>query len=212
MNERKFRDVTDKIFFRVINTNLNRMLVDSAPTIELPEFGMSKVFYAFLNEDEFGAKTLLINEPVAEFLGFSVEELNHFAERNTFKLFPTTSIPFAEIKGAIPEFDVEGCNVELKMEFSVLTNDFYDKGAHAMFNRDFLDGFAKGTAEKKLYILPMSEHETLIVRGSQVRGEYDVQMMKDCLCGYANDKEFHSNMLSYECIIYDVETRQYSVA
>lgn len=212
MNEMMIRDVTDKIFYRVINTELNRMLIDSAPSIEFPEYGVSKVFYAFLKADKFKADTLLINDPVAEFLGFSVEELNHFAERNTFKLFPTTAIPFAEVKEAMPEFDDEDCNIGLDMEFFVLTNDYYDKGSHAMFNREFLDGFAKATSEKRLYIIPMTEHEVFLVRGSQVRREYDVQMMKDCLRSFANDEEFHSNMLSYECMIYDVETREYSVA
>ena len=212
MNEKMIRDVKDKIFYRVINTELNRMLIDSAPSIEYPEYGVSKVFYAFLNGDEFGASTLLINYPVAEFLGYSVEELNHFAERNTFKLFPTTAIPFAEVKEAMPEFDGEDWSIGLDMEFFVLTNDYYNKGAHAMFNTDFLDGFAKATSEEKLYIIPTTEHELLLVRGSQVKCCRDVQMMKDSLRSFANDDEFHSNMLSYECMVYDVETRQYSVA
>ena len=212
MNEKRFRDVKDRIFYRIMNTELNRVLLDTAPSIELPEFGMSKVFFVFLEEDELGAKSLLVNQPIADILSYSVEELNHFAERNTFKLFPSTAIPFADIKGKILELEFEECDIEIDIEFYVMTNQFYDKGAHAMFNSDFLDGFAKGMAEEKLYILPMSEHEVLVVRGSQVNGKKDVQMMKDCLRSLADDMQFHSDMLSYQCVIYDVESRQYSVA
>ena len=43
MNEKRFRDVKDRIFYRIMNTELNRVLLDTAPSIELPEFGMSKI-------------------------------------------------------------------------------------------------------------------------------------------------------------------------
>ena len=212
MNEREFRDVKDKIFYKIVNTELNRMLLDSAPSIELPEFEMSKVFYVFLGKDELGARTLLINNPVAEMLGYSVEELNHFAERNTFKLFPTTAKSLAEIMKELLELDMCDAMTELDTDFFVLSNRYKNDGAHAMFNRDFLDGFAESTAERKLYILPVSEHETLVVRGSEVNGKEDVADLKEALRGIADSGPLGCQRLSYQCIIYNVETRQYSVA
>ena len=212
MNGREFRDVKDKIFYRVINTELNRMLLDSAPSIELPEFEMSKVFYVFLGKDELGARTLLINNPVAEMLGYSVEELNHFAEKNTFKLFPSTAKSLMDIMQEMLELDMCDSMVELDKEFFVLSNRYKNDGAHAMFNRDFLDGFAESTAERKLYILPVSEHETLLVRGSQINGKEEIEDLKDCLKGIADSEPLGCQRLSYQCIIYNVESRQYSVA
>lgn len=81
-----------------------------------------------------------------------------------------------------------------------------------MFNRDFLDGFAESTVERKLYILPVSEHETLLVRGSQINGKEEIEDLKDCLKGIADAEPLGCQRLSYQCIIYNVESRQYSVA
>lgn len=214
MRERKFND--ERIYYRLVNTHELQVLVDGVPSVTFADFGISKIFYMFLREDENGTiQSLLINDAVAKGFGYSLHELCELADANTHKLFPAKITPLRTMVKELQEklqddsFDIEKYVDDENGEAYMLTNYANIKGASCMFNKTFLDAFAKMHRETKLFILPVSEEEVLVYRASTVN---NLKSLKEDMLGLAMYSKEQGEMLSDKVIEYDVKTRVFSVA
>ena len=200
-------NVMDKIYYRLVNTKINRILIDSCPSVELTEIGVSKIYFIYLGEDSFGIKNLFITNQICEAFNLSVEMLDACAEKNTARLFPTITEPMDVIIERMKEQGHEEVNgIKLEIPFYLLTNWTREYGASAIFDKAFLNGFGEALKQKQLYILGVSEHESLIVLGNDMN---DLDKLTEALHGIQMAME--DEKLTEKIIVYNVESRIYSV-
>lgn len=207
MYENGLTNVRDKIYYRLVNTKISRILLDTCPSTELTELGVSKLYFIYLGEDSFGVKDLLITNLISEAFNLSIEMLDSCAEKNTARLFPTITEPVDKIIERMKELghkEVEG--IKLEIPFYLLTNRTREYGGSAIFDKAFLNGFGEALKQKQLYILGISEHESLIVLGDDMN---DLDKLTKALHGIQMAME--DEKLTEKIIVYNVEARMYSV-
>lgn len=207
MYENGFTDVRDKIYYRLVNTELNRIMIDTCPSVELTEIGVSKIYFIYLGEDSFGIRSLFVTNQISEAFNLSVEVLDACAERNTARLFPTISESMDKIIERMEENGFEEVKgIKLEIPFYLLTNRTREYGGSAMFDKAFLNGFGEALNQKQLYILGISEHESLIVLGDDMK---DFDKLMEAFHGIQETME--DERLTDKIIVYNVNARMFSV-
>ena len=207
MYENSFTDVRDKIYYRLVNTELNRVMIDACPSVELTEIGVSKIYFIYLGEDSFGIRDLFVTNQISEAFNLSVEVLDACSERNTARLFPTISEPMYDIIERMEEKGIEEAKgIKLEIPFYLLTNRNREYGGSAMFDKAFLNGFGEALNQEQLYILGISEHESLIVLGNDMN---DITKLTEAFHGIQAAME--DEKLTDKIIVYNVKARMYSV-
>lgn len=210
---RQFND--ERIYYRLVNTKTNQILVDGVPSISFPEFGISKIFYMFLNGDENGFQSLLINDAVAQGFGYTLLQLKELADVNTHKIFPSKiRMLDAVVKEVQRErgdfsFNFDEYAEDINGEAYLLSNRANSKGASSMFDKAYLNSFAEAFDEEKLFILPVSEEQVLLYRASTVSS---IEQLKVDMLELSEYEKENGEMLSDKVIVYDVRTQLYSVA
>lgn len=198
-------NANDKIFFKLVNTEANRILLDHAPHKTWND--LSIIYYADFGADEDNYhKTLVITDMVSELLGFSVDELDKLARANTEKMMQPTICSLSSIMSNAFGFE-ESC--ESDEPFYILSNALKFNGASAVLYSNVLSDFAKKMNVETVYLIPSSIHEMLLIPD---RGIMSVQKLNTMLCK-VNDSEVEpEEVLSSNCYIYTRQTDSISVA
>lgn len=166
----QFSQLKDKIAYKLINAQSNRLLLQTVPHI--PYLDLAIVFYLFLDENDTGQMTALIHKEHQAMWEISTEELFELAKENTKRLLP------AEIKSmndVMKEIAIEHLGKDYRDDFIeqlreensqsplyVLSNRCGLYGASCILYEDLLKHFADGI-EDDLILLPSSIHEVLIL-------------------------------------------------
>jgi len=183
-----YRNVKEKILFKLVNTEDNQELLGKIPHI--PYLDLSIVFYIYLSQSEEGIISTIVTNRHMEFWGITSEELYQAAIINTPEKMPVRFCSmqdvFAEIVGISKEelidelgedmFQIQGN--ENNSQLYVLSNEIGTNGAASLLYPGMLKICAK-TLKKDLYILPSSVHEVLLVpHDENVKAEELAEMIQ----------------------------------
>lgn len=177
----KYRDVKDKVAFKLINSEKNTKFLKSVPSIDVLD--LSIVFYILLESEGTGAASIQINNQHIEMWGIRKEELYQTALQNANKLLPAE---FFTMRYAIEKMlqvepnerenllQEEGVNQEDIM--FVLTNSLRNYGAACLIYPHVTETIGR-LLKEDYYILPSSVHEVIIVPKSKALDEEEMSHM-----------------------------------
>lgn len=186
-----FKQVKDRIAYKLINKENNEALLTEVPWIPLLDLAL--VFYFILPEHFFTSGIILIKQSHCEEWGVDKKQLLAIAKENTPKLCPPMlldmkvildtweSLAGGELENNAEDFlknfwkPISLDNLELsdrkREEYMfILTNDKRNLGAAAIL----YDGVLKKLSEKfqsDLYILPSSIHECIVLPADKDEAE-----------------------------------------
>lgn len=156
-----YEKVRDKLFCKVINTQLNENLLAGIPSEEYMD--LSIVVYCRLDQFGYGPASILIKNDHLKLWEVSTEEVIETAKKNTYK---NMEFSINEIGKVLSEFMSEELSAETfcneMIPMYVATNREKNNGAVGMIFPDTLANFAK-EIDDDYYILPSSIHEFIVV-------------------------------------------------
>lgn len=157
-----FEQVRDRIVYRLINTEMNRELLEDVPHINY--WDLSICFSYAFQSDEFGDGMVLLHHSHLESWNVDCKELMKLAEENTPRLFPATFCDMNEILGQKTEelFPDAGMELREDRKLYVLSNEKQQYGAAAMLYPGMLSDIAD-RLQKDFFIIPSSIFEVLIL-------------------------------------------------
>lgn len=151
----QFEKIKEKIFFKLINYEMNKKLLQQVPHFEYLD--MAIVFYVSVDNNEHGDWTILVRNEHIEMWEITSKSILEIAIKNTSKKLPYKIIEMSEVMDMM---GIQNCRMEVSMY--VLTNEKMRYGASCILYEDVLKDFAQ-EQQSDLYILPSSIHEIIIV-------------------------------------------------
>ena len=202
-DSRNWEKMKDKIFPRVINYEMNKEKLEYTPHVRFLD--MAVVFFFQSNElfPELGEGTIMVHDGIREAWEVSVEKLMKYSMKNLKELECGCK--------RLEEFlDMYGIPVTEDMEIPLYMVTVYDGcyGATAMLNRVFMEEACEKMESQKLWIIPSSVHEVLLLpyeRSVDAHGLHRV-------CNDVNKTLNLEDILSDSIYLYDNETKQINFA
>lgn len=196
-----------KIYFRLINTENNRILLEDVPHFEILDLSM--IFYILVSEGTEGGSSALIHNELLNLWKKSAEEVKEEAEENTPELFPARIQTMKSVmEGFFPAAGKEEKPPEEKKcrreepdmnEIFVVSNQKMTNGFSAVFYPGELKAVAE-KVEKDVYIIPSSTHEGLLIPAdSCVSGNELCKMVQAVNKDYVSDEEVLSDHVYFYC-------------
>ncbi len=183
-----FDKVRDQIFFKLINQEMNDVLLKDVPWRSYLDLGV--VYYVSVSSDDCTATVLIHNEHLKNW-GLTERDLYEVAYENTLekrkasilnmndiikdmvieRITGSTDILAEDVEYAgktedeieeMVEEEIDKIKRQKPMEMFVLTNDIKTNGAICMMYPNILNDFAK-ERDEDLFIIPSSVHEVILV-------------------------------------------------
>lgn len=152
-----------QIIFTLINTDRNEELLKKTPHRKFHDLSVVYRLLVAQDSDKQTLQSILIQDPVAEVLGLSEEELYAMAKENTRRLLPPRIVSMGEL--------LHECagNVEVPVEEEipdvssyVITNRIQLNGAASILYGDILEE-AAAKMGTDVYVIPSSIHEMILM-------------------------------------------------
>ncbi len=196
----------DHIVFQVINTEQNRELLKKIPNRSFLD--ISVIYRWVVQINDFDIKSTIVKNSLAEYLGFTEDELFRLAEENTRRIFP---VVVENIDDAIqmlitPEI-ADMVFGKHKSNMWVFTNGRWINGASSILYEAELHTLAE-QLESDLYIIPSSIHEMLVLPDT-VKDPY---MLADILSSINMKNLTLEERLSNQIYHYSRKLRKFSMA
>lgn len=162
------KDAKEKIVFQIINTQLNRAMLDKVPHRQFMD--ISIIYKIIVNEDQRGIQSVEVTDEIAGLLGMNEGQLFRCAVENTKRIFPTTVRSMNDVLKdmclyyGVPDDDI-GMILDERMADQamwVISNTACINGAANMLYENVLHELAEKLGSN-LYILPSSVHEVIAV-------------------------------------------------
>lgn len=176
----RYEAVRDKVVFKIVNTEQNRMLLEQVPHMELLD--LSIVFYALLAVSREGTATMLINNEHLLQWKVSINLLYEEACKNVKRLLPAQlfTMQYA-IDEILDPFSENQENLFEKKEGAedvmyVLSNPLRSFGAACMAYPEVLS-MAGDLLEENFYVLPSSVHEVILMPESKALEQSELDEM-----------------------------------
>ena len=182
--------IKDRIAFRLISKERNRLLLDTVPWI--PVLDLAIVFFLKLDSDSDSTVTALLPASLSESWQLSPENLFKIAIQNMPSLFPPRLTPLEELlfHNSHPGFVTPNT-----CPLYVLTNSSGTCGAACMLYENIIKDFADHW-ESDVIIFPSSLHEVLIMADKKLY-DYDAlfQMVADINREVVSEEEVLSDFI-----------------
>lgn len=153
--------VSPKIKMKLINYEKNKELLEQVPHKRFLDLAI--MFIVVLGSDcENGFASILIHNHHLNFWDIGTEDLYNIAMENTandFEVIPMSSI----IKAVMDEESAGAIMDNAEIEMSILTNHYRLHGAVGIIHKEILNQYMKETKADKVWIIPSSIHETLLI-------------------------------------------------
>ncbi len=199
--------VSDKIFFTVVNFNLNKKLLKTIPYIRFHDLAI--IFRCVFHRGENGIASSIISNNDMNRWGIDKKILYSQAIFNTPRLFPSVVEKISAIleeRAMLPENIFEEIIGDAG-DMYVLTNSSGLNGAAAILYEGVLDECSQ-KAGGNIYILPSSIHEMIFVNENLVEDEEELMgIVKDVNDNVVNKVE----LLSYNVYYYNCHRKQLSL-
>lgn len=192
---------------KLINTEINTMLLDTVPHKEWND--LSIVYFLELGADDYGKRTVTITNWLMEVLGLNVEELDRLATENMEQNFNPCIESMSTVIHRLLGMDDMLDSAEDNDRMYVISNEEKVNGAISILHKDILKNFATQKNIEKIWILPSSIHEMILVLddGTMCADTFNHMVQE------VNETEVDSlEVLSSQCYIYNRLTDSISVA
>ena len=164
-------EIRSKIFFKLINAEKNKELVENAPHRVFMDLAVTCHRYVKMDGDALGS--VLITNELASQLDLTEAELYSLAVRNTPRLFPLVLRPMAEMLAMLAGVSVDELPQELRTSdcypLYVISNTRYTSGACCMLYPEFTRIVAE-KMDSDFFVLPSSIHELIVVSAETAPG------------------------------------------
>lgn len=171
---RDFEKVRDRICYRLIGIEENRILLEDVPYVEFLDLAVC-FFYAY-NGAVLGEGSILIHNSHMTAWGTSAVELMSLAGENTPRLFPGQCSAMDEVLEEIVGEGNRETALAREVPMKVLTNNKRLNGAVCMLYQGILEQVSEelGTG---LYILPSSIHEVILLAEDEATDPWELKKM-----------------------------------
>lgn len=161
---REWNQVKDKVSMKLINYKENRNLLSGVPFKQVDDLAVVYRIDVPIKDDLLGQASMMIRNEHMELYGITKEELFEVAYTNTKVLYPPLLMcmdtPEVLFLGA--ENLLEGGSKKGQGFMYILTNKEKSYGATSLLYPEVMEQ-AKGIIGEDFYILPSSQHETILV-------------------------------------------------
>lgn len=161
-----FSQVKEKIFYRLINYEANRKLLEQMPHVRFLD--LAKVYCIQYEKEDVGRGSIPIYHSHLEHWGISADELEAVADANApilMKSFISGMDSILTEMGALPE-DLSEPMPEGLSSVYVMSNISRSSGAGTICYPNVLKGFSE-KADRDIIILPSSIHEVILIPSSE---------------------------------------------
>ena len=194
-----------RIYFRLINTEKNRILLEDVPHFEILDLSM--VFYILISEEMDGVSSVMIQNNLLKIWELSPDDVKKQASVNTPKLFPAV----VKTLGAVMKSFFAGMGQEKTKPESkdMFPNEPDADEIFILSNSKMVNGFAtvlysgelKAVSErvkKDLYVLPSSVHEALLLPADSSVSERELcKMVREINETVVSEEEVMSEQAYY---------------
>ena len=171
-----FKNVKDRICFKLVNREKNAELLADAPYVEYQDLAV--VFYILVSKDKNGITSITVRNSLMDMWGMDADILYYLAKKNTQRLFRGRVSSMMEVMAEIIGDSADAFK-DSAFPMYVATNVFKMNGACILL----YDGVLKKFAEKiggDFYILPSSVHEVIFVPANgDMDARYLIQMVRE---------------------------------
>ena len=196
---RDFEKVADRIIMKLVNTELNKELLEDVPHKQMGDFS---IIYNVIVQDfveEFA--TILIHNAHIDLWGIGLEELHEIAMQNTPNLLPYR---FENLEDILKRKHRVEISMDIDSKMYLLSNKYRINGAVVMFYPNLLKKIYN-FLEDNLVIIPSSIHEVILMPEQVVRMESSIEELNDTI-RYVNDTECtETEILSNQAYIFNGE-------
>ena len=207
------KDAKEKIVFQIINTQLNRAMLEKVPHRQFMD--ISIIYKIVINEDQRGIQSMEVTDRLAGLLGMNEGQLFKCAVENTKRIFPTTVRNMNDVlKDMCLNYGVPDDNVEMILDermadqaMWVISNTACNNGAANMLYENVLHELAEKLGSN-LYILPSSVHEVIAMPTELGGPEELAELVKQANMQCVSPIERLSNHVYY----YDRDLRKLTIA
>lgn len=202
-DSRNWRKMKTRIFPKVIHYAKNKDMLMHTPHVRFLDLAV--VFFYQTNEmfPELGEGTITVHDGMKQVWDVTEEQLLKYSMRNLRQLKCTCKYLEEVLEGyGVPV----GENVKIPLYILTVYNGIY--GAAAMLNRTFMEEACEKMGCQKLWIIPSSCHEVLLVPYDFDVVARDLQRM----CVEVNGTLDQEDVLSDSIYLYDNETKQIDFA
>ena len=178
-----FEQWKDKLFFRLINMELNDTLWEMTPFI--PWHDLALTVRLLVHESDGGISSILVTKKELEMWGVTWEEVVALAKENTNRLFPAKIMKILNDK-----------------PIYLLTNESELNGATAICYPKVLEDLGK-SLQTSFYVLPSSIHEMLLLPDD---GQQDIGKLRNLIKNANNTVVREEEILSYQLYYWEKST------
>lgn len=171
---RDFEKVQDRICYRLIGIEENRILLENVPYVEFLDLAVC-FFYAYSGA-VLGEGSIQIHNSHMKAWGTSVAELMRLARENTPRLFPGQCSSMDEVLEEIVGEMKQETALAREVPMKVLTNNRRLNGAVCMLYQGILEQIAE-ELKASLYILPSSVHEVILLAEEEAAKPRELKKM-----------------------------------
>ena len=169
-------EVYNRIYFKIVNPSTCNL-----PLAEIPyqyvNGNLLKVFYVLVEMDSSMMGSVLITNPIMDFLNLDINRLLILTDRNTPQIFKPRIYEINNmLENMLGTFDELAplCDL-IKNKMFVLTNTLKSSGAGTMFYNHLLSHIAD-EMNCSFYILPSSIHEVILLKDN---GDFSPSYLKE---------------------------------
>ena len=148
------------IVFKLINEERNAKLLTDVPSKPVGDTGLVLVFTCLVQANGMDGSILVRNEHLKDW-GVTISDLSEAAEQNTAKLLPAEVTPLGDLLAGLGFPGIDENPVGPKM--FVVSNTRKVNGAGTILYKGILENVAKENGVNKLFIIPSSIHECLVI-------------------------------------------------
>lgn len=186
----------NKLVPRLINTKKNMELLED--TVSIDFYDLSIIFVIKVGSDEFNG-SIMVKKEHTDLWNVSAEDMYEIALENIADDWKITSMTemLNELGSGLMDCDELG-----NMNIYVLSNKDGVYGASAMLNKDVFDNIKKTYGFDRIYIIPSSVHELLLIPADnqELTEDYINMMIREVNMTSLNVTE----VLSDHVYVYDI--------
>lgn len=195
-----FQYIKEKLFFCVINREMNNVFLENIPYVEHLDFAI--IIRVLMELDKKGLATILVNNDMLKVWGITKEEIFEIAKENTPIMFPMEFKPMHQV---IEELTGRTVIEESENFLYVLSNNIRNYGAGVIFYENALEQIAD-TLQDNLILIPSSIHEWIIVPERQ----FDIgDEMNDMISEINETQVLEEDILGTHFYHYDRTTKEW---
>lgn len=203
-----YEKIKNQLFVSAVNTERNAEMLKNTPHTDRGD--VSFIVRIEVNSDTNGNATLKVDNNIIKALGISEEELFNQAWKSMKNLHPAIVKDMVDTFKEMPDFPDFMLDMmeEHRGEMFVLQTDNKLNAAAYGYDEDILNGVCEKLNSTKIYILPSSINEVIIIPGNRVDNP---DILPSIVSQVNNESVPYEEVLSDNSYSYNAITHEFSL-